>query len=64
MYNNDNNGHCTLKTIAWDSIYRSESEGGLGIRKTQDINTAHLAMKGWKILTQPDNSWVQLVRQK
>lgn len=39
-------------------------EEGLGIRKTEDVNTAFLTKQGWKILTQPVNIWVRLVKAK
>lgn len=39
-------------------------DGGLGIRKTEEVNAAFLAKQGRKILTLPDNIWVKLVRAK
>lgn len=35
------------------------SEGGLGLRRTQDINVAKMSKLGWKILTEPDNILVK-----
>lgn len=43
---------------------RPNYEGGLGIRKKKDINAIFLAKQGWKILIQPDNIWVKLVKAK
>lgn len=40
------NIQCTIETIAWDNICRLESQGGFGIKKTENV-------------TQPDNIWVQ-----
>lgn len=37
---------------------------GLVVRKTEEINTAVLAKHGWNILTQPDNTLVQLMKAK
>lgn len=48
----------------WDKICRTKCEGGLGIRRTEDINAAFLPKQGWKILMKPDNIWVKLVNAK
>jgi len=53
-----------LPLIAWDKICRPKTLGGLGLRKTAAVNTAFLAKLGWKVLTQPDNVWVQQMRAK
>lgn len=55
--------YSTLKVV-WEKICRPKWEGGLGVRKTEDVDTAFLAKQGWKILKQPDNVWVQLMNQK
>lgn len=36
--------------IAWDKIYRPKCEGGLGIKKINDVNTTLLAKLGQKVL--------------
>ena len=36
----------------------------MGLRKSAAVNTASLEKLGWKILTQPDNFWVQQIRAK
>jgi len=53
-----------LPLVAWDKICRPKILGGLGLRKTAAMNTAFLAKLAWKILTQPDNLWVQQMRAK
>lgn len=47
IHNNKNR----LYTLAWDKICRPKSEGGLGIRRIEDVNATFLAKQGWKILT-------------
>jgi len=53
-----------MPLIAWDKICWPKSLGGLGIRKTAAVNTAYLEKLIWKILTQPDNFWVEQMRAK
>lgn len=33
----------SIHPAAWDNILRPKNEGGLGIRKTEDMNTTFLA---------------------
>ena len=51
-----------MPLVAWDKICQQKTLGGLGLRKSAAVNTACLAKLGWKILTQPDNFWVQQMR--
>ena len=50
--------------IAWDTICQPKSQGGLGLRKTLPLNQAFIAKLGWKILTDHNNFWVNLVRKR
>ena len=50
--------------IGWDMIYKPRNLGGLGIRKTEASNKALQMKLLWKILTQPDNLWVKLVKKR
>lgn len=62
----DNYDHCSdkhwLKILTWDKICRHKGEGGVGIRRGEDANAAVLAKQNWKVLKQPDNIWVKLVK--
>ena len=53
-----------LPLIAWNKICRPKKLGGLGLRQTAAVNKAFLAKLAWKLLTQPDNFWVQLMSAK
>lgn len=56
--------HTSLTLVSLDKICRPKCEGDLGIRKYQYINAAKLAKLGWKVLTNPENLWVQMVSAK
>ena len=36
--------------VAWGKICKSKTEGGLGIRKSRDINKALIAKVGWRLV--------------
>lgn len=50
--------------IAWSAVCTPNCKGGLGIRPYSDFNKAALAKLGWKILTDPNNWWVQIMHAK
>ncbi|XP_021744423.1 uncharacterized protein LOC110710438 [Chenopodium quinoa] len=49
---------------AWDTSCQPKFHGGLGLRKSDAINPAFLAKLGWKIMSNPNNLWVQSVTAK
>lgn len=67
FWNNNIYSHHNLSTtplIAWDKICCPKCEGGLGFRKTVDVNPSLLAKLVWKVLTDPNNIWVRVVPRK
>ena len=50
--------------VARDAICRPKYEGGLGIRKNNDINKASIAKLGWRILPDNDSLWASIMRDK
>ena len=50
--------------ISWDRICRPKKCGGLGIRKSKEMNEALQMKLIWKILAEPDNVWVRLIKYK
>ena len=50
--------------IGWDKICQPVNKGGLGIRKTKDINCALQYKLLWKILAEPENCWVKVITGK
>ena len=59
--NNINKG---LPLIAWDKVCKPKSMGGLGLRKTKDVNMAFQSKLAWKILNDSDSLWVRILRTK
>lgn len=50
--------------IAWSATCTPKCKGGLGIRSSSVFNKAALTKLGWKIISDPDNWWVQIMRAK
>ncbi|PON52721.1 hypothetical protein TorRG33x02_307640, partial [Trema orientale] len=51
-----------LKT--WDSLCSPKSVGGLGIRRTADVNRALMGKWGWGLLTNESSLCLQVLRNK
>ena len=49
---------------ARDEVCRPKSEGGLGIRRNEDVNKATITKLGWIILTDKDSLWARITRDK
>lgn len=47
------NGHSSIPLISWRKVCRRKCEGGLGIRKIQDVNENLLAKLGRKVISDP-----------
>ena len=62
FYWNKGNNHSPF--ISWDKICRSKSNGGLSIRKSDLMNKALQMKLIWKILTEPNNIWVNIIKEK
>ena len=62
FYWNKGNNHSPF--INWDKMCRSKSNGGLNIRKSEIMNKALQMKLIWKILTEPENIWVNIIKQK
>ncbi|KAL6194503.1 hypothetical protein ACLB2K_035587 [Fragaria x ananassa] len=50
--------------VAWKDICKPKALGGLGIRPSAFFNNAALAKLAWKIITDKNNWWVQVITQK
>ncbi|XP_022030846.1 uncharacterized protein LOC110931776 [Helianthus annuus] len=45
--------------VAWKNVFLPKTEGGLGIRRIQDMNKALLANHVWSILLKRESLWVK-----
>lgn len=50
--------------INWATVCKPKDEGGLGIRSTFDLNRALLAKQFWRILTEPNSLYSQILTSK
>ncbi|XP_021994822.1 uncharacterized protein LOC110891434 [Helianthus annuus] len=47
--------------VSWNSICKPKYEGGLGLRRIQDVNKALMVSHIWSIITKRDSLWVQWI---
>ncbi len=59
-----NKGEKYRAPIRWDEVCKTKENGGAGIRKAEDINVALQMKLLWKIMAEPDNMWVNIIREK
>lgn len=57
-------GERKVNFVKWEDVTRSKDQGGLGIWKMKDMNTAFLAKIGWRMETEPDTLWGQVIATK
>ena len=48
--------------ISWKRVCKPRSEGGLGIRKAQDMNKALLSKVGWRLIQDYHSLWARIMR--
>lgn len=56
-------GHRRMHLVRWEEVTRSK-QGGLGIRRTKDMNIAFLAKLGWRMETKGESLWAQVLKDK
>ena len=54
--------YCPL--LSWDKICKPKSQGGQGIKTAEETNNAFQLKLIWKIVTEPDNCWVKVIKEK
>ena len=59
-FKDENKLGCCLKS--WDSICTPKSVGGLGIKKTEDMNKALVVKMTWEIASNANKLWVQILK--
>ncbi|CAA7030622.1 unnamed protein product [Microthlaspi erraticum] len=50
--------------ISWERVCLPKREGGLGIRKAQDMNKALIAKLSWRVLQDTNSLWSRVLRHK
>jgi len=50
--------------VAWDTIIKEKTQGGLGIRSMRQLNSAFLTKLGWRLKTEPSMLWVRVLQEK
>lgn len=50
--------------INWDIVCPPKLLGGLGIKKTEDMNQAMLAKAGWRLFRNDDGLWASIYKHK
>ncbi|KAF7820595.1 reverse transcriptase [Senna tora] len=48
--------------LAWSKLIKSKHEGGMGFREFSCFNDAMLAKQGWRILMEPNELWVKILK--
>ncbi|KAK2653379.1 hypothetical protein Ddye_013235 [Dipteronia dyeriana] len=61
-------GHSSSKSnvhlISWDKVCLSKQSGGLGIKKSKDMNQVLLAKAGWRLFQNDYGIWSQILKYK
>lgn len=53
-----------IHLIKWDQICTPKRCGGLGLRRTSDVNIALMAKLGWRLLMEEDKLWAKTINTK
>ncbi|XP_019172513.1 PREDICTED: uncharacterized protein LOC109167899 [Ipomoea nil] len=59
-----NEGERRCNLVNWNTVTRCKSNGGLGIQKLEEMNTAFLAKLGWRLIIEEDSLWAKVFRSK
>ena len=58
----ENGRHMHL--VRWDEVCKAKCQGGLRLRKAEDVNKILLMKLGWRFLSNPSALWVRLLKAK
>ncbi|CAN1187241.1 Putative ribonuclease H protein At1g65750 [Linum perenne] len=53
-----------VHNVNWETVCKSKSLGGLGLRSARELNQAFLMKVAWGIISQPNELWVQTLVTK
>ncbi|KAG8495967.1 hypothetical protein CXB51_009247 [Gossypium anomalum] len=58
------NGNTKVALVNWDSVCQLKPHEGLGLRCLEDHNTSFMMKMGFKIISNVNDLWVQVIRSK
>ncbi|CAN1818738.1 Putative ribonuclease H protein At1g65750 [Linum perenne] len=53
-----------LHLVSWDTICKPKDRGGLGLRKTKELNLAYMMKLAFLFFKSPNDLWVQVLQNK
>ncbi|CAN1149113.1 Putative ribonuclease H protein At1g65750 [Linum perenne] len=53
-----------IHLVSWDTICKPKDRGGLGLRKTKELNLAYMMKLAFLFFKSPNDLWVQVLQQK
>ena len=56
--------HRKTHHVSWTQLIRPKAMGGLGLQAMRQANSAFLVKLGWRVLSEKDKLWSQVVRAK
>ncbi|KAL6218309.1 hypothetical protein ACLB2K_011523 [Fragaria x ananassa] len=60
----DNNEKKRVHLVNWETVCQPKCLGGLGVKKTEDMNQAMLAKASWRIFKQDSGLWASIYSEK
>ncbi|XP_004289445.1 PREDICTED: putative ribonuclease H protein At1g65750-like [Fragaria vesca subsp. vesca] len=60
----DSNEKKKIHLVNWESVCKPKHRGGLGLKKTADMNQAMLAKASWRIFQNDHGLWADIYRKK
>lgn len=55
-------GNGSIHWVAWSKLSKSKKVGGLGFKDFLNFNLALLAKQGWRIICNPNDLWVRILK--
>lgn len=61
---NSMEGNGRVHILNWNVLCRPKAQGSIGLKRAEVTNKAMLAKLGWKLVTQAEHVWCNVVRRK
>ncbi|KAJ8440029.1 hypothetical protein Cgig2_020517 [Carnegiea gigantea] len=56
--------HRGVHKVSWETITKTQEEGGFGLQPMRQLNTAFLSKLGWRLLAERNSLWSWILRAK